>query len=193
MIQLTDENFDEVIQNAQKPVLVDFFAAWCPPCSTLSPILERLEKEFEEKVIFAKVNVDDSPKTSQKFGINPIPAVFLLKEGKAVSEFVGAKPEFVIKEWLENLLKDGEAESLIREYEEYAEKNGFRLNPNKKIVEGIVKSLLEREKKLGSRFCPCRRVTGDKEGDQKLICPCFWHQEEIEKDGRCFCGLFVKK
>jgi len=77
-------------------------------------------------------------------------------------------------------------------FKEYARENGFLLNPNRKVVEGIVKILLEREKDLGARYCPCRRVTGDKEEDKKIICPCIYHKEEIEKDGRCHCGLFVK-
>lgn len=105
MKHLTDENFENEIQMAEKPVLVDFFAEWCPPCSVLSPILDKLESEFKEKVIFAKVNVDLSPKASQKYGINPIPTVILFKKGEPVSEFTGLKPEAEIKEWLENQLK----------------------------------------------------------------------------------------
>jgi len=100
MITLTDGNFDETIQNAKTAVLVDFFAIWCPPCFILTPILEKLEKEYQEKVIFSKVNVDNAPKTSQKFGINPIPAVILFKNGKPISGVVGFHPEEEIREWL---------------------------------------------------------------------------------------------
>ena len=106
MINLADENFDEFIQNSQKPVLIDFFAAWCPPCSILAPILEKLEKDYEGKVIFAKVNLDLSPITSQKFRINPIPTVILFKKGKPVSEFIGVRPEPEIRKWLEENLKN---------------------------------------------------------------------------------------
>lgn len=106
MIHLTDQDFEEKIRKAEKPVLVDFYADWCPPCSILTPILEKLEKEYEEKVIFAKINVDNSPITAQKFGINPIPVVILFKLGKPVGEFVGLRPELVVKEWLESLLKN---------------------------------------------------------------------------------------
>jgi len=106
MIHLTDQDFEEKIRKAEKPVLVDFYADWCPPCSILTPILEKLEKEYEEKVIFAKINVDNSPITSQKFGINPIPAVIFFKAGKPVGEFVGLRPEPVVKEWLESLLRN---------------------------------------------------------------------------------------
>ena len=105
MINLADDNFEKEIQGSKSPVLIDFFADWCPPCQLLSPILEKLEKEFQGKVIFAKVNVDAAPQISQKFGINPIPTVILIREGRAVSEFVGLKPEEEIRKWLENLLE----------------------------------------------------------------------------------------
>jgi ferredoxin-thioredoxin reductase catalytic chain len=83
-------------------------------------------------------------------------------------------------------------QELIKEYEEYAASNGFKLNPDRKIVEAIVKGLLMREEKNGARYCPCRRVTGDIEEDKKIICPCIYHKEEIEKDGHCHCNIFVK-
>jgi len=81
---------------------------------------------------------------------------------------------------------------LIKEYKAYAEKNGFFLNPNREIVETIIKGLLENEKKFQKRYCPCRRPTGNKKEDEKIICPCIWHKKEIEEKGHCLCGLFVK-
>ena len=83
-------------------------------------------------------------------------------------------------------------EKIIEEAEKYAKEKGFKLNPNEKIVEGVVKGLLANEKKYGFRYCPCRRLSGNKEEDKKKICPCAWHQEEIEKQGHCLCGLFAK-
>lgn len=76
--------------------------------------------------------------------------------------------------------------------EKYAKSQGFKLNSDKKIVEVIIKGLLANEKKHGFRYCPCRVITGDKEEDRKMICPCFWHKDEIKNMGRCLCGLFVK-
>lgn len=105
MINLNDDNFEKEIHDSKSPVLVDFFADWCPPCQILSPIMEKLEKEFQGKVIFAKINVDTAPQTSQKFKINPIPTVILLRQGKAVGGFVGLKPEEEIRKWLESLLE----------------------------------------------------------------------------------------
>ena len=87
---------------------------------------------------------------------------------------------------------DDKIEKAVREYEEYAKQNGFSLNPNRKAVEGIVKGLLEREKKFGVRYCPCRRVTNNSEEDKKNICPCQFMRMEIEKQGHCLCNLFVK-
>lgn len=84
-------------------------------------------------------------------------------------------------------------EEVIQEYEEYAKNNGFNLNPDRKIVENIINALIEREKKFGKRYCPCRRITGDKEEDKKIVCPCAYHKEEIEKNGHCHCNLFVRQ
>ena len=93
----------------------------------------------------------------------------------------------------ETLIKNMEnIEEIIKKYEDYAVQNGFKLNENRKIVMGIINGLLDREKKFGERYCPCRRITGDKEEDKKIICPCIYHKEEIEKDGYCHCRLFEK-
>ncbi len=194
MINLTDDNFEKEILSFQKPVLVDFWAVWCGPCSVLGSILEKLSEEYKDRIIFAKANIDESPLISQKFNIDRIPNVVLFKYGKVLGGFVGVQPEEAIKGWLERFLKggDGESDKLVGEYEEYAAKGGFKLNPDRKIVEGVVKSLLDREKKFGEKYCPCRRITGDKEEDKKIVCPCIYHKEEIEKQGFCLCRLFTK-
>lgn len=83
-------------------------------------------------------------------------------------------------------------EEIIQEYEKYTKENGFQLNPDRKIVESVVKALIKREEKFGRRYCPCRRVTGNEKEDKKIICPCIYHKEEIEREGHCLCNLFVK-
>lgn len=83
-------------------------------------------------------------------------------------------------------------EELMKEYAEYAKANGFQLNPDKKITEGIINGLLRNEEMNGAKYCPCRRITGDKAEDSKKICPCVWHKDEIKKDGHCLCNLYVK-
>jgi thioredoxin 1 len=194
MIELSDKNFEKEISNSSKPVLVDFYTAWCPPCKILSPILEKLAEEFKDKIIFFKIDIDNNPIVSQKFGIESIPTVVLFKNGEVKDGFIGVRPEPMLKEWLEkNSTKDDDAkiENLIKEYQALAEKKGIRLN-NKEMVKSLIRGLLENEKKYGARYCPCRRVTGKKEEDISKICPCQFLEKEIEEKGQCLCGLFVK-
>jgi thioredoxin len=218
MIELTDQNFEKEIQVADKPVVVDFWAEWCTPCFILGPILEKLADEFEGKFILAKVNLAEAKAVAQKYGVERIPMVVLFNEGKPISGFIGARPEPIVRELLGKMLKDqslagspkidrktesienathspssqSELEPLIKNYQEYAEKNGFKLNPNQEVVERLIKGMLENEKKYGARYCPCRRLSGNPEEDRGKICPCQWHRKEIEMEGHCFCGLFVK-
>jgi ferredoxin-thioredoxin reductase catalytic subunit len=83
-------------------------------------------------------------------------------------------------------------EDLKKEYELYATKHGLKLNPDKDLVEKILRALLMREQKLGHRYCPCRIVTGDAEEDKKIICPCAHTLEEVEQKGECLCRLFIR-
>jgi len=83
-------------------------------------------------------------------------------------------------------------EEFIEQSKKYADGNGFRLNPDSKTVERIVNGIFMNEEKHGEKYCPCRRVAGNKKEDAQKICPCVWHKDEIAKDGHCFCKLFVK-
>ena len=105
MIELTDENFEKEIQAAEKPTVVDFWAEGCGPCFVLGPILEKLAEEYNDKFIFAKVNLGTAPLAAQKYRIERIPMVVLFNGGKPISGFVGARPEPIIREWLEENLK----------------------------------------------------------------------------------------
>ena len=89
-------------------------------------------------------------------------------------------------------MSNEEVEKLIKEYEEYAKGKGFKLNPNKEVVEGLVRALIIRKENFGERYCPCRKMTGIKKEDKRIICPCVYHKEEIERDGHCFCNLFTR-
>ena len=107
-IDTFDATFDyDVIEQSKKiPVIVDFWVSWCGPCLILKPILEKIanEKEYEKKVVLAKFNVEQNPIKADEYDIMSIPAVKLFKNGKVVSEFVGARPERAIKEWIDSNL-----------------------------------------------------------------------------------------
>lgn len=101
---------DVVQRSMEVPVLVDFWADWCGPCKTLSPILDRLAADYAGALDVVKVNVDEEPQIAQQLGIRSLPTVKLIHQGRIVDEFVGAQPEGVIREMLaKHLPAPGEA------------------------------------------------------------------------------------
>jgi thioredoxin 1 len=98
-IVLTDANFDEVI-NAGKPVLVDFWAEWCGPCKMIGPVVEELASDYDGKAVIAKLNVDENPQTTAKFGVRSIPTLLVFKGGQVVDKQIGAVPKSVLNQKL---------------------------------------------------------------------------------------------
>ena len=86
---LTDSNFDQSVINADKPVLVDFWAEWCGPCRRLAPTVEELAADFQGRVVVGKLNVDDNPGTASRYSIRGIPTLLLFKGGQIVEQVVG--------------------------------------------------------------------------------------------------------
>jgi thioredoxin 1 len=104
-IEITDLNFQEVVIDAGKPVLVDFWAEWCGPCRMLTPIVKELSTEFDGRVVVGKVDVDSNPGISAKYGIRNIPTLLFFKGGQVVDKQVGVVPKGSLVNKLEALLK----------------------------------------------------------------------------------------
>lgn len=104
MLELNESNFEQEVINSDVPVLVDFWASWCMPCLKLAPILEEVSKEYNDKVKFAKANVEELQSVPQRYGIRSIPTLLLFKNGKVVSQLIGLQPKQNIEQKIkENL------------------------------------------------------------------------------------------
>ena len=97
-IHITDESFEKIVMQSSLPVIVDFWAPWCNPCKMIAPTLDKLAKELEGKIIIAKVNTDDHALWMQKFGIQGIPTLLFVSNGKVVHRQVGALPERMLRD-----------------------------------------------------------------------------------------------
>lgn len=103
-VEITTENFDSEVVNAQGKVLVDFWASWCGPCRMIAPVLDELAEEYAGRVKICKVNVDEEPALAQRYKIMSIPAVFLFRGGEVVEKMVGARPKQAFADAIEENL-----------------------------------------------------------------------------------------
>src|SRR5262245_28286844 len=99
-----DESFAERVERARLPVLVDLWAPWCGPCRAVSPALENLARDRAGRVKLVKVNVDESPATAGRFGVQGIPTLLVLHKGTVVARQTGAAPEQSLRQWLDQAL-----------------------------------------------------------------------------------------
>lgn len=103
-IHVTDAAFDKVVLQSTIPVIVDFWAPWCGPCKTVAPILDKLAKDYSGKIIVAKMNVDENPTVPSKYGVQNIPTMLFFANGKIIHQNIGAAPEHLIKQMIDQFL-----------------------------------------------------------------------------------------
>ncbi len=103
-LEITDKTFEEVVLKSDKPVLVDFWAAWCGPCRMVGPIIEEISNDYEGKAVVGKVDVDANQEFAAKFGVRNIPTVLVFQNGEVVGRQVGVAPKNVYEEALNSIL-----------------------------------------------------------------------------------------
>jgi thioredoxin 1 len=103
-VEIEEAKFDESVLKSKTPVLVDFWAPWCGPCRMVAPIVDELSDEYDGKISFFKVNVDDNHAVAGKYGVMSIPTLILFKDGKPVTNIVGFKPKDELKKNLDKAL-----------------------------------------------------------------------------------------
>ena len=100
-VNVTEQTFNEEVLASEEPVVVDFWAEWCGPCKQIGPILEEIASQNESKIKILKLNIDENPKTPQKYGVRGIPTLMLFKDGNLVDSKVGSLPKTSLEAWLE--------------------------------------------------------------------------------------------
>lgn len=103
-VHVTDSDFEQTVLKSELPVIVDFWAPWCGPCRMVAPILDKIAKEQAGKLVIAKVNTDENPDWAQRYGVQGIPTMLFVANGKIVHRQVGAMPEPMLREVLNQFM-----------------------------------------------------------------------------------------
>ena len=104
-VAVDDSSFDDMVLKADQPTVVDLWAPWCQPCRMVAPILDELAEEYDKKIRFVKLDIDENPKTAARYGIMSIPTLLIFKNGEPFSQLVGLRPKSELKQSLEAALK----------------------------------------------------------------------------------------
>lgn len=104
MLVVNNDNFEKEVLQSEIPVLIDFYADWCMPCKMFGPVFESTAEDFEEKVKFVKINVEQSPDLARKYRVMSIPALKLVKNGNVLAETMGALTQDDLEEWIDENL-----------------------------------------------------------------------------------------
>ncbi|CAO5674441.1 MAG: Thioredoxin 1 [Holosporales bacterium] len=102
MLNATDQTFKEIVQNTDKPVVIDFWAPWCGPCRMLAPVFEEVGQALSTKATFIKVNVDEANQVSSAFNVTSIPALVIVKDGSIVARLAGVQRADALTKWVES-------------------------------------------------------------------------------------------
>ena len=103
-LEITDANFEELVLKSEKPVLVDFWAAWCGPCRMVGPVIEEISNEYSDKAVVGKVDIDSNQEYAAKYGVRNIPTVLVFNKGEIVTRQVGVAPKNTYTEAIDSLL-----------------------------------------------------------------------------------------
>ena len=104
-VHVTDNAFEKTVLQSTVPVIVDFWAPWCGPCKMVAPVLDKLAREYADKIVVAKVNTDDNPEWAMKYGVQSIPTMLFVADGKIIHRQVGAMPERMLREAVSQFLE----------------------------------------------------------------------------------------